>query len=424
MKNKSLISILNISMILVFCGVASGVEKKRIAVLPFNTKNVSQVTGEIVRDIIEVELISSRSFTVLERDQIDLILKEQKIKSAPCDETTCAYKYGKALSIDYMVIGKVMKLKNYVVSLRLIDVRKQVVLSAEKLKTSSVQDLEEVAETLAENFLYQLGKDNPVTYQGKIRKNRSGSITQTFYFQYTSIPCLRIPRFDLPDSYGAPVQYKPGEENVHAVGGGTSTSVAIFPWLSLRGDFSVGYFFPTEFLFINSKGYTDASFYTDTRVKIRHLAISGDFLVQFNWLWKYLKPHVALGIGYSYYRALRDDWEMLDSRYFTVRSLATDTRDSYQLNIEYRKNFIYLVGDVGLTFFFNNLIGLTYSCSVRYAPKQPFFKDVSIEKTTAEIIDSDPINDIYKDLDEKLAVRHNKADLTLNLRFGITFRML
>jgi len=417
-----------ILMVLAFCSAASGAEKKRIAVLPFNTKNVSQVTGEIVRDIIEVELISSRRFTVIEREQMGAILKEQNIKPGACDETACAYQYGKALSIDYMVIGKVMKLDNYLVSLRLIDIKNRVVLSADKLKSESVRGLEKAAEELAEIFLDQLSSDNPRPRDLVIRQNRPGSIVMSLLFNYTQIRSIGIPIFEFPDSYGEPIRFVGRDKKHYGVGGGLSVAVALFPYLSLRGDISYIYFIRDRTVHLYNN-FSEAAFYytayTEVTHKINPPVISGDFLVQFNYVFGPVMPFAALGVGYSRY-FFKSEFIDVSDLYseLIIKSQVTNDSDDYNIRLKTRSNLFSLVGDIGVTVFFDNAIGLTLSCGLRYAPKQNIYKKISLVKTNAGIAASDPILDIYKDLDKKLGVSEGKAQVEYNLKFGFTFRML
>jgi|GEM_PF-1151627 len=402
---------------------ASAKEKKRIAVLPFSTENVSPVTGKIVRDIIEVNLISSRRFTVIEREQMGAILKEQKIKPGACDETACAYQYGKALSIDYMVIGKVMKLKNFVVSLRLIDVRNRVVLSAEKLKSGSVEDLEDRAEELAEIFLDQLSSDNPRPRDLKIRQNRPGTITTTLFFNYTQNYSSGI---QLPDNHGEPLSYDGRQKKYHGLGGGLSVAVALLPYLSLKGDISYVYSLKPKFNRDTQRYFSDSYLFLTSDVIDRYAppVVSADFFAQFNYLFGPVMPFISLGIGYSYYKLEVENTYIDYNARIVVTSEATGDTDRYHFHVKGRSHIVSLVGDIGLTIFFDNTIGLTISCGLRYAPKQHFHKKVNLVKYDAGIAESDPILDIYQDLDKKFRVSGMEAQIVYNFKFGFTFRML
>jgi len=420
MKSVALKNSIAVIIVLAFCSAASGAEKKRIAVLPFSTKNVPPVAGQVIRDIIEVELISSQIFKVFEREQMELVLKEQEIHFSACDETACAIKYGRALSIDYMVIGRVMKLNKYVVSLRLVDVRKNLILSAEKVKSDSIKDLEKIAENLANDFLEQLNTDNPVPKKPQLRPNRFGTKELSLYFQYSFIPLWGCPSFSLPESYGGPVKIITNKTKVQALGGGISTSAGILPWLSLRGDFSVVKVLP-EVSFSFDKSFTDANISGNSISEMYPLILSGDFLAQFHWFWGSLRPHVALGIGYSYYHLSGSISEHIGI--LGVSSSATGNSDQYYLYAENRKHFFSLVGEAGFTFYFNNNFGITGSCNLRYTPQQTFFKKVTVEKVSANIAAADPIDDIYQDLDQSLAIPREDDQLAVNFRIGFIFRM-
>ena len=62
---------------LVIIQSAEPVQKKRVAVLQFKSNNTSKSYADIVRDIMEVRLYETDCFDIVERNRIDLILKEQ-----------------------------------------------------------------------------------------------------------------------------------------------------------------------------------------------------------------------------------------------------------------------------------------------------------------------------------------------------------
>ncbi len=67
-------------VLLLLIGIISiclGVEKKTVAVLPFDAIEVTESEAIILSNKLSTELVKQGDFTVLERGEMDAILKEQ-----------------------------------------------------------------------------------------------------------------------------------------------------------------------------------------------------------------------------------------------------------------------------------------------------------------------------------------------------------
>jgi Curli production assembly/transport component CsgG. len=75
-------------------------------------------------DALRSELSKSGKYQVMERSQMDDILKEQGFQqSGACDEASCAIEMGKILAVNYMVMGNIgMVGKTYTLSVRFVEV--------------------------------------------------------------------------------------------------------------------------------------------------------------------------------------------------------------------------------------------------------------------------------------------------------------
>ena len=119
LRNTTLKSLISLALILILSlpvfakekAPAKTTERPKIAVLALEAKNIPVVYADIVRDILEVNLHKQGNFAVLERSQINLIMKEQKTTLNQCSETQCAVDYGKVLSADMVVVGSISRLR-------------------------------------------------------------------------------------------------------------------------------------------------------------------------------------------------------------------------------------------------------------------------------------------------------------------------
>ncbi len=112
--------------------------KMRIAVLDFRAEGVDEQTARNISDLIRTELINTDYYTVIERKQMDMILKEQGFQQTGCTDENCAVQIGKLLSAKKILIGSVMRIgKSIVINGRIVDVEKGVAEFGEKAEAKT-----------------------------------------------------------------------------------------------------------------------------------------------------------------------------------------------------------------------------------------------------------------------------------------------
>lgn len=105
------------------------------------------------------ELMKTRSFKVIERAQVEEILKEQGINQSGCVDATCIVEAGKLLGAQIMVAGAVDKIgQTYSVSARLVDVETSQMLLTDHIDHKGeidglLQKMRELAQALARSEL-------------------------------------------------------------------------------------------------------------------------------------------------------------------------------------------------------------------------------------------------------------------------------
>jgi TolB-like protein len=107
--------------------------KTAIAVLDFVAKGMDEMAITALSDRLRTELYHTGSFTVLERGQMDAVLKEQGFQqSGACTDAACMVEVGQILGVDKMIAGSLGKLGTlYTINLRLIDVGSGKILTTE-----------------------------------------------------------------------------------------------------------------------------------------------------------------------------------------------------------------------------------------------------------------------------------------------------
>jgi hypothetical protein len=96
-----------------------------LAVSELSPRGVSKSDARIIADRLRAEILNTGKVRVLERSEMDKILKEQAFqKSGACDTGECAVEIGRLLSVDRIVVGSLGKLGSlHTITVRLLDVR-------------------------------------------------------------------------------------------------------------------------------------------------------------------------------------------------------------------------------------------------------------------------------------------------------------
>ena len=110
-------------------GAPGATEKTAVAVLKFEPRNISEAEAVILSDRLRAELVNTGQYNVLEREQMDKILREQKLQlTGACSDASCLVKVGQLMAVTKMMGGTISKIGNtYTVQARVIDVEKGVI---------------------------------------------------------------------------------------------------------------------------------------------------------------------------------------------------------------------------------------------------------------------------------------------------------
>lgn len=117
------------------------VRMQTLAVMDIDGKRLENMDLGVLRDALTVEFQNSGKVRVMERSQMNTILKEQGFQqSGSCDASECAVEMGKLLSVDRMVLGSLGKLgETWSMTLRLVNVQTgEVLTSVRDSRTGSI----------------------------------------------------------------------------------------------------------------------------------------------------------------------------------------------------------------------------------------------------------------------------------------------
>ena len=137
-----------------------------VAVFPLVAQGLDNSTGGILTDALSDELVKSGKVRVMERSQMEVVLREQGFQqSGGCDQNDCAVQMGKILGIDRIVVGSAGKLgDSHTLSIRAVNVATGEVLASERRVTAGSIDklLTDVLPPLAKSLANRMAGNVPV----------------------------------------------------------------------------------------------------------------------------------------------------------------------------------------------------------------------------------------------------------------------
>jgi len=113
-----------IPLILCLCSTFSRAqERTNVALTDLQSEGVDASTARVITDRLRTELFKTGVFTVVERGQMEEILKEQGFQQSGCTNDACVVEVGQILGVKGMLAGSVGKVGElYTLNVRMIDV--------------------------------------------------------------------------------------------------------------------------------------------------------------------------------------------------------------------------------------------------------------------------------------------------------------
>ena len=106
-------------------------KEEYVAVMTLKPMGLTEQEANILSERLTNNLIALKKYIVIERSNVDKIMKEQKFQMSGCTDTQCAVKIGELLNSNYIVIGSTSKFgSTYTIDCRIIDVETSEALSS------------------------------------------------------------------------------------------------------------------------------------------------------------------------------------------------------------------------------------------------------------------------------------------------------
>ncbi len=123
--------------------ISSLIGSKYLAVIEMEAVGLSKTEAKVLTQRLTSKMIELSNYTIVERANIDKILKEQKFQHSGCTDSKCAVEIGQLLNADLTVIGTASKFgKTYTMDCRIINVESgQALTSASFTHTGEIDEL-------------------------------------------------------------------------------------------------------------------------------------------------------------------------------------------------------------------------------------------------------------------------------------------
>ena len=179
-NSRKALYMLEVIMVILFSSLTGAETQIRLAVVNITeTTGLSQQAG-IIADNFVGALAKSEAFALAEREELDLVMREQKIDASQLDNPESAGRIGKLMSCEYVLLLSLTYDNSPVASVRIIEVptSKIVFSSTEIADTSDTSSINAAGSKLANDVLEVLaGEYAVITEVGdkKVTINRGSS---------------------------------------------------------------------------------------------------------------------------------------------------------------------------------------------------------------------------------------------------------
>ncbi len=142
-----------------------------VGVTNLGGKGISEDVASTLTDALRAELLETGRFAIMEREQMNEILKEQGFQqSGACSEEGCLVEMGQILGVDHLVTGSVGLVgQTFSINVRLVDMATGKILK--NIKEYFKGKIDHVLTTVIKSVALQLaGQEVPIELKNKITK--------------------------------------------------------------------------------------------------------------------------------------------------------------------------------------------------------------------------------------------------------------
>jgi len=180
-------------IIIAFIAYADQVTKETIAIIDFDDLTNSNL-GAQVAEFLRTAFVQTNQFTVVERAQLEKVLKEQKFTISELVDPANAAQLGKLLGATYIITGSITKFgSNWLINARFIDVNTAQTTKAAQASGKSEDEFIDMMNSLVK----QLSANEDITHKKQILSKGNTIFEDNFertisekweLFSYNNVP--------------------------------------------------------------------------------------------------------------------------------------------------------------------------------------------------------------------------------------------
>ena len=148
------------ALIFVLAGFPTATEssaKSTIAVAEFDGQDLSASEIAGVTDFVRTGLVKTNSFDIVDRRNMEAILKEHEFQQSGCTSQECTIKMGKLLNVQKMVTGAIVQLDyEYIITANVIDIETGKIVVSERINSPEKKQFADNCDELAQNIADRL----------------------------------------------------------------------------------------------------------------------------------------------------------------------------------------------------------------------------------------------------------------------------
>ncbi len=153
-------------------------KKMRIVMLDLKPNNISKPEAIAITNLLQSNIVDSDIFLVVERNQINAILKEQGLQQTGCTDSTCAVEVGRLLSANKILMGNVNKLGSMILlTVRIVDVGQGVSQFSVNGKAKSINSIDDAVNAVVKKLVAKLGGKMSNRFDAKMNPPKDFKIT-------------------------------------------------------------------------------------------------------------------------------------------------------------------------------------------------------------------------------------------------------
>lgn len=146
---------------LIFSPPLLAAEKMQIAVIDLIPQSTSKMMSAAATDILRSEMVKTGMFIIVERSQMDSILREQGFQQTGCTDNACAVQMGRLLSAKKILVGEINKIgRTFILTVRIVDVEKGSSDFSQNEKARDQEDIDKACKRLTDKLVKNIVEGN------------------------------------------------------------------------------------------------------------------------------------------------------------------------------------------------------------------------------------------------------------------------